>query len=79
MMKTNFQKQSMNSIPLSYDAPQTLVERLRVRAHIRRNAVGRDHRPDGKSDRLTLLLEEAADEIQHLEDIRNEAYRKGCI
>ena len=49
------------------DPPQSLVDRLRVRAHIRRNAIGRDLRPDGKPDRLTALLEEAADDIEFLE------------
>ena len=49
------------------DPPQSLVDRLRVRAHIRRNAIGRDLRPDGKPDRLTALLEEAANEIEDLE------------
>lgn len=51
----------MKEIP--YGPPQSLVDRLRIRANIRRNAIGRDLRPDGNPDRLTALLEEAADSI----------------
>lgn len=54
---------------------QSLVERLRIRAHIRRNAKGRKSVEEGKPDRLADLLEEAADELERLEDIeRNICY-----
>ena len=43
---------------------QTLVERLRIRASIRRNNTERKSVQEGKSDRIADLLEEAADEIE---------------
>ena len=45
---------------------QCLVERLRIRATIRRHAVGRKSVEEGKPDRLADLLEEAADAIETL-------------
>lgn len=45
---------------------QTLVERLRNRAAIRRAIVDRKSVQEGKPDRLADLLEEAADEIESL-------------
>ena len=54
---------------------ESLIERLRIRAHIRRNAKGRKSVEEGKPDRLADLLEEAADELERLEDIeRNICY-----
>lgn len=54
---------------------ESLIERLRIRAHIRRNAKGRKSVEEGKPDRLADLLEEAANEIERLEDIeRNICY-----
>ena len=50
-----------------------LVERLRKRAEIRRSI------PRGEPDRISDLLEEAADEITRLQDIVDEAYRIGVI
>ena len=46
---------------------QTLVERLRIRASIRRNNTERKSVQEGKPDRISDLLEEAADEIESLE------------
>jgi hypothetical protein len=43
---------------------QTLVEKLRNRAAIRRQASTRKSVQEGKPDRLADLLEEAADEIE---------------
>lgn len=45
---------------------QTLVERLRTRASIRRNIKDRKSVQEGKPDRIADLLEEAADEIESL-------------
>ena len=43
---------------------QDLVERLRTRATIRRQAKGRKSVEEGKPDRLADLLDEAAKEIE---------------
>lgn len=43
---------------------QTLVERLRIRASIRRNNTQRKSVQEGKPNRIADLLEEAADEIE---------------
>ena len=51
---------------------QTLVERLRIRASIRRSIKGRKSVIEGKPDRIAELLEEAADEIELLQEIRDE-------
>ena len=51
---------------------QTLVERLRIRASIRRNNTERKSVQEGKPDRVADLLEEAADEIERKDDIINE-------
>lgn len=54
---------------------ESLIERLRIRAHIRRNAKGRKSVEEGKPDRLADLLEEAANELERLQDIeRNICY-----
>ena len=45
---------------------QTLVERLRIRASIRRNNTERKSVKEGKPDRISDLLEEAANEIERL-------------
>lgn len=50
---------------------ETLVYRLRKRAEIRRNAVGRKSVEEGKPDRIADLLEEAADEIEMLHKMLN--------
>ena len=47
---------------------QTLVERLRIRASIRRNNTERKSVQEGKPDRIADLLEEAADEIERLKE-----------
>ena len=49
-------------------ADQTLVEKLRNRAKIRRQIPGRKSVQEGKADRLADLLEEAADEIERLQN-----------
>ena len=46
---------------------QTLVERLRTRASIRRSIKDRKSVQEGKPDRIADLLEEAAEEIERLE------------
>ena len=46
---------------------QTLVERLRIRASIRRNNTERKSVQEGKPDRIADLLEEASEEIERLE------------
>ena len=45
---------------------QGLVERLRVRAEIRRQIPGRKSVQEGRPDRIADLLEEAANEIEQL-------------
>ena len=47
---------------------QTLVEKLRTRASIRRSIKDRKSVQDGKPDRIADLLEEAANEIERLEE-----------
>jgi len=46
---------------------QTLVERLRIRANIRRNNTERKSVQEGKPDRISDLLEESADKIERLQ------------
>ena len=46
---------------------QSLVFRLRKRAEIRRQISTRKSVQEGKADRLADLLEEAANEIEHLQ------------
>ena len=46
---------------------QTLVEKLRTRASIRRSIKDRKSVQEGKPDRIANLLEEAAEEIERLE------------
>jgi len=53
-------------VPISES--QTLQERLRVRAQIRRQIPSRKSFQEGKPDRLADLLEEAADEIDRLRE-----------
>jgi hypothetical protein len=48
-------------------AEQSLVFRLRKRAEIRRQIPGRKSVEEGSPDRIADLLEEAADEINKLE------------
>ena len=45
---------------------QDIVDRLRIRATIRRQANGRKSVEEGKPDRLADLLDEAAKEIEDL-------------
>ena len=53
-------------VPISES--QTVQERLRVRAQIRRQIPSRKSFQEGKPDRLADLLEEAADEIDRLRE-----------
>jgi hypothetical protein len=46
--------------------PQDIVERLRIRAEIRRLISSRKSVQEGKPDRISDLLEEAANEIENL-------------
>lgn len=46
---------------------QTIVEKLRIRAEIRRKAITRTSVREGKADRLAELLDEAAQKIDDLE------------
>ncbi len=50
---------------------QTLVEKLRTRASIRRNIKDRKSVQEGKPDRIADLLEEAANEIERKDNIIN--------
>jgi hypothetical protein len=45
---------------------EDLVERLRIRAFIRRQIPGRKSVQEGKEDKISSLLEEAANEIERL-------------
>ena len=46
---------------------QTLVERLRIRASIRRNNTERKSVQEGKPDRISDLLEESAEKLEAYE------------
>lgn len=48
---------------------QSLVFRLRKRAEIRRQIPGRLSVQEGKPDKIANLLEEAANEIERLQDM----------
>ena len=48
---------------------QTIVEKLRIRAQIRRKVA---RRPEGQADRIADLCEEAAAEIVRLQNLVNE-------
>ena len=50
---------------------QTLVEKLRTRASIRRCIKDRKSVQEGKPDRIANLLEEAANEIERKDNIIN--------
>lgn len=50
-------------------AEEGLVYRLRKRAEIRRQIPSRKSVQEGKPDRMSDLLEEAADEIERLEQV----------
>lgn len=52
----------------------SLVDRLKIRAIIRRQAQDRKSVQEGKSDRLVDLLEEAAKKIEILENVCYEGY-----
>lgn len=47
---------------------QSIVERLRIRAAIRRKAIGRKSVQEGKPDRIADLLEECATVIENYEN-----------
>lgn len=68
-------KQTEDQVPQSEGLEhQTLVERLRIRASIRRNIKDRKSVQEGKPDRIANLLDEAADEIERLEYTLDEVY-----
>ena len=50
---------------------QSIIERLRIRANIRRSISTRKSVQEGKPDRIADLLEEAADYIEQLETFIN--------
>jgi hypothetical protein len=52
---------------MTKEPEQTLVERLRKRAEIRRGIITRKSVQNEEPDRLSDLLEEAADKIEELE------------
>jgi hypothetical protein len=53
---------------------QDIVERLRIRAEIRRQIPGRKSVQEGQRDRIADLLEEAALEIDRLRAWRDSAF-----
>lgn len=57
-----------NAIP---DVELSLVQRLRLRATIRRQISTRKSVQEGKPDRIADLLEEAANEIERLLEIED--------
>ena len=54
---------------------QDIVERLRIRAEIRRQIPGRKSVQEGQPDRIADLLEEAALEIDSLRAWRDSAFQ----
>lgn len=56
---------------------QTLVERLRIRASIRRNNKERKSVQEGKPDRISDLLEEAADGFEYIDRCFDAAFVEG--
>jgi hypothetical protein len=62
----NKMMQDESELPVS---EQSLVFRLRKRAEIRRQIQGRKSVEEGKPDRIADLLEEAATEIDRLNDM----------
>ena len=55
---------------------QSLIERLRIRANIRRGISTRKSVQEGKPDKIADLLEEAADYIEQLEYYANVSYKQ---
>lgn len=55
---------------------QDLVYRLRKRAEIRRQIATRKSVQEGKPDRISDLLEEAANEIERYRNADNERYEQ---
>jgi len=58
---------------------ETLIERLRKRAEIRRQIQTRKSVQEGKPDRIADLLEEAANEIENLNYELKEARYKDIV
>lgn len=56
---------------------QTLVERLRIRASIRRNNTERKSVQEGKPDRISDLLEEAANGFEYIDGCFDAAFVEG--
>lgn len=61
----DYKMQDESHLPVS---EQSLVFRLRKRAEIRRNIKDRKSVQEGAADRIADLLEEAADEIERLQN-----------
>lgn len=61
----DYKMQDESHLPVS---KQSLVFRLRKRAEIRRNIKDRKSVQEGAADRIADLLEEAADEIERLQN-----------
>ena len=55
---------------------ESLVYRLRKRSEIRRSIQNRKSVQEGKPDRIADLLEEAADEIDKLESLVDQLYKR---
>jgi hypothetical protein len=55
---------------------QSLIFRLRKRAEIRRQIAGRKSVEEGKPDKIANLLEEAANEIEQLQEKINRLANK---
>lgn len=55
---------------------ESLVDRLRKRSEIRRGIQSRKSVQEGKPDRISDLLEEAADEIDRLESLVDRLYKR---
>ena len=55
---------------------QSLIERLRIRANIRRGISTRKSVQEGKPDKIADLLGEAADYIEQLEYYANVSYKQ---
>ena len=58
---------------------EDLVDRLRIRASIRRNIQTRKSVQENQPDRISDLLEEAADEIERLNSLTIFAWLKSKI
>ena len=68
MKQTNpMQEQTLVESSTNLSENQTLVQRLRIRASIRRSIPSRKSVQEGKPDRIADLLEEAADGFEYIQ------------